>query len=288
MSVLGDSTVGLYAFPIIWASALGAMFHLNYANDKWYNPRLALIGLPAAGVMVYIFGKFSLVLSMHYAVSSWFTVMLFSMQRWEKARNALDLPQVFRPAPAVPLPSLVRKLPSPAQQQLVEEELLIEEPMIDLRSEEEIVDPAAAEQPTPYKPIFKIGPTATTTTAAKPLEIVSEGGETGSDNAYVAPPKGGGFMSIVKQYEKGSRVTERFRHWRLRQRLARHGKKGKLKEFIDEAPVEQNFLRDPVKLTAEVTPGLKRYVKRRQYPTDTTEQNERKISYIERTQSQRW
>ena len=47
-------------------------------------------------------------------------------------------------------------------------------------------------------------------------------------------------------------MSERFKHWRFRQRLARHGKKGVLKEFIDEAPIEQNFIRPPVKLTTEV------------------------------------
>ena len=36
----------------------------------------------------------------------------------------------------------------------------------------------------------------------------------------------------------------------------------------------------------QVTPGLKRYVLRNQYPLETVEDMERKRSYIERTQNQ--
>ena len=140
---------------------------------------------------------------MHYAVSSWFTVTLFSLQRWDKARSALDLPPVFRPAPEVPLPSLTRKLPSPAQQQLVDqrEELLIEEPVIDLRSEEELIDPVA-EQPASYTPIFKIGPTPITAEPAQPIASVVE--ET--DNVYVKPPKSEGLMAMVQKYQSKSPI----------------------------------------------------------------------------------
>ena len=38
----------------------------------------------------------------------------------------------------------------------------------------------------------------------------------------------------------------------------------------------------------QVTPGLKKYVLRRQYPMNTLEEMERKVSYIERVQNQRW
>ena len=137
---------------------------------------------------------------MHYALSSWFTVTLMSLQRSETARSALGIPAVFQPKPEVPLPSLTRKLPSkPDQRQLVDgkEELLIEDPVIDLRSEEEIVDPVETQPPT-YIPIFKIGPTAslpTSTTAAQSLEEVKD---FETDNAYIEPPQSGTFTSTLK------------------------------------------------------------------------------------------
>ena len=126
-----------------------------------------------------------------------------------------------------------------------------------------------------------------------------------------------------------------------RQKLMRHGKKGKMSMFLDEAPQETIFIKEAIQLTtkvsfrhvlviellwkihslsyqlftrvimffhwvfivsfsicsqfvwylqtsSQVTPGLKRYVLRRQYPINTLEELERKVSYMERVQGPRW
>lgn len=81
---------------------------------------------------------------------------------------------------------------------------------------------------------------------------------------------------------------KRVKAWWFRQQLMRQGKKGNMKSFLEEAPPIPQFVQDPVELTTEVTPGLKKYVLRRQYPMNTLEEMERKVSYIERVQNQRW
>ena len=43
-----------------------------------------------------------------------------------------------------------------------------------------------------------------------------------------------------------------------------------------------------ISISFQVTPGLKRYVLRRQYPMETLEELEKKVSYIERVQGHRW
>jgi len=61
-----------------------------------------------------------------------------------------------------------------------------------------------------------------------------------------------------------------------------------MKLFLEDAPPEMNFIQDSVQLTTKVTPGLKKYVLRRQYPMKTLDEMERKVSYVERVQNQRW
>ncbi|KAL5248660.1 hypothetical protein ACHWQZ_G017746 [Mnemiopsis leidyi] len=308
MTVNSNASVGFYFLPICVVAGLFTNLHMNIRKQKWYNPRLAVVIVPVGGIFAFFIGKISVTLCLHYAISSWCSAALTIVQHTNHELLKLPPPlKVATPRETIRLTEDRQRSAETASSTSIYsasdsekldftvEDLSGISPKTfqhhDQKSEEEFlkeltgkhldaVQSGPTKFDTPYTPIFKLG-------QYKEIEDGSDTQTVVEDN-FPSPPPAPGMLQRAQSSVPKFQFRKRFMAWYYRQKLMRHGKKGKMTLFLEDAPQEMNFVRDSVELTTKVTPGLKRYVLRRQYPMNTLEEMERKVSYIERVQNQRW
>lgn len=181
---------------------------MNARKEAWYNPRLAVVAVPVVGVFVFGISYMPVAMTLHYAISSWYTAGLHAVQQTNHELLGLPPPgRKLQPQPEVVMTRQIAKTQHVTETQPEEEVEAVhfvkpEEEHPRQPSEqsllEEFIPPAPQplySQELPYTPVIRLGPRYTKSTAA-PEEQEKVFGE---ENVQKPPPSGGMVNTIASK-----------------------------------------------------------------------------------------